>query len=67
MAVNMGARAATMELLFVCRCCVLFVLLSLGRLWVCSGCVCVVFWDEALKAAGCEPVVAEHARLIGFG
>ena len=31
-------------------------------------CVCVrVFWDEALKAVGCELIVAEHARLTDFG
>ena len=32
------------------------------------GSVCVrVFWDEALKAVGCELTVAEHARLTDFG
>jgi len=40
MAVNIRARAVIMEVLFVCRYSVLIVLLSLGRLWVCSGCVC---------------------------
>ena len=28
--------------------------------WVC------VFWDEALKAVGCEPTVAEYTRLTGI-
>ena len=39
-------------------------------LFVC-GCLCPVlfvfvfyFWVVVLKAIGCEPVVAEHARLI---
>ena len=37
------------------------------------GCVCVcVFWDEALKAVGSEPTVAEYTRptgilLVGLG
>ena len=30
-------------------------------------CGCVrVFWDEALKAVGCEPTVAEYTRLTGI-
>ena len=30
--------------------------------------VCVrVFWDEALKAVGCELIVADHVRLTDFG
>ena len=55
------ARAATMELFFV------FVVL--GRLsgLVLGVCVCVrVFWDEALKAVGCELIVAEYTRLTGI-
>ena len=66
------ARAAIMELSLLSfrRCCCWC---GLGRLLgsfrrVLFVRVCVCFWDEALKAVGCELTVAEHARLTGcFG
>ena len=54
--------------LSVCCCCGFVVSGAVVGPGLGSVCVCVcVFWGEALKAADCESVVAEHARLIGFG
>ena len=52
--------------LSVCCCCGFVVSGAVVGSGLGSVCACV-FWDEALKAAGCVPAVAEHARLIGFG